>query len=375
MTPDETDDFADRYFHAWRVLSSGARAERVAFEQDPDRATDALSELLLTAEGAETAWPLILVLIERAPDDEAVAFVAAGPLEDIVRHHGPQFAARLIEGAQRDARVRQALAGAWVWEDVREPLRSSLLGLIGSIQGNGYPLSEGLEVIATGLGALDPICWSTRRLGIVLAAWIALGAAAALAWHLTWIFPLWLLVFGFLFWRAAGFDLRATLSWLVPLIVLMSLAMLVPGLAGRVGMAILALVALGFLCLQPVQVWWLRVIGRSRPNDLGELPEHAVRLRAALTPVDEALRDSFKDRDADRIHAAVSHARVEIAAIPFPPDDPWAEPGRLAVVWLRDLDALAQHPHRGPAAYAVANRRARELEQAQKKAAGMSGRL
>jgi hypothetical protein len=105
----------------------------LAAEQDTPGASSYLDDLLLDGgrEGAEQAWPIILLLIERAPDDETMAFVAAGPLEDLAYRHGRQFADRLVAQTRRDPRFRQAIRGIWGWQGIPEPWRGELLRLIG----------------------------------------------------------------------------------------------------------------------------------------------------------------------------------------------------------------------------------------------------
>jgi hypothetical protein len=43
----------------------------------------------------EVAWQLILELIEQAPGDEALGWIAAGPLEDLLCDWGPAFIERV----------------------------------------------------------------------------------------------------------------------------------------------------------------------------------------------------------------------------------------------------------------------------------------
>lgn len=43
----------------------------------------------------EVAWQLVIDLIEKAPGDEALGWVAAGPLEDLPSRWGPDFIERL----------------------------------------------------------------------------------------------------------------------------------------------------------------------------------------------------------------------------------------------------------------------------------------
>lgn len=132
-TSQELDDFVLRYFHDWRVLESGTRAERVAAARsDESRPADWLSAALhMRSDGPEEAWPVILALVERAPNHAALGFVAAGELEDLVRLHGERFGERLVERARSDNRFREALRGVWGWDDVSEPLRRRLFELIG----------------------------------------------------------------------------------------------------------------------------------------------------------------------------------------------------------------------------------------------------
>ena len=95
------DDFIRRYFEDWRVLRSGNRAERLAVRDAEDQPDEQI-EMLHTLTEPERAWPVILALIEAAPNEEALAFVAAGPLEDLIQSHGDDFADRIIERARRD---------------------------------------------------------------------------------------------------------------------------------------------------------------------------------------------------------------------------------------------------------------------------------
>jgi hypothetical protein len=72
-----------------------------------------------------------LALVELAPDDAALAYVAAGPLEDLVREHLERFADRLVEQARRDPRFRDALKGVWGWENVDPGIRRRLFDAMG----------------------------------------------------------------------------------------------------------------------------------------------------------------------------------------------------------------------------------------------------
>ncbi len=73
------------------------------------------TELLvhLTEDEPEVAWDLVLGLVERAPEDEALRRVAAGPLEDLLCHHGFALIDRVEALARSDSRFRKCLAGVW----------------------------------------------------------------------------------------------------------------------------------------------------------------------------------------------------------------------------------------------------------------------
>ena len=73
---------------------------------------------MLESKLPEKAWPLMVKLIEAAPSEEALAFVAAGPLEVLIRTGGDNFEDRIVQCALSDARFRRALEGVWGWEDV-----------------------------------------------------------------------------------------------------------------------------------------------------------------------------------------------------------------------------------------------------------------
>jgi hypothetical protein len=62
---------------------------------------------------AEQAWPVILELVARAPDEAALGVIGAAALEDLARRHGFTFALRLIERTASDPRFRHAMGHVW----------------------------------------------------------------------------------------------------------------------------------------------------------------------------------------------------------------------------------------------------------------------
>ena len=58
----------------------------------------------------EHGWLLTLALIERAPDERSLAYVAAGPLEDLLYGLGDKFIDRVEALARQDPKFMQALS-------------------------------------------------------------------------------------------------------------------------------------------------------------------------------------------------------------------------------------------------------------------------
>jgi hypothetical protein len=61
----------------------------------------------------EQRWSLILEMIRRAPDDDCLGFVAAGPLEDLLSEHGEQLIDRVEQLAGQDEPFARTLTNVW----------------------------------------------------------------------------------------------------------------------------------------------------------------------------------------------------------------------------------------------------------------------
>jgi hypothetical protein len=55
-------------------------------------------------------------LIEKADDEQEIAAIAAGPLEDLLRKHDDAIWPDLVAKAHTDERFVTALRGVWVFE-------------------------------------------------------------------------------------------------------------------------------------------------------------------------------------------------------------------------------------------------------------------
>jgi hypothetical protein len=99
-------------------LAHGARDRAHADESGLEWAFGRVNDIIREAPPAE-ALQLALDLVQRTPDDDLddrlLAYVAAGPVEDVLCKHGAAVLEPLLAAADRDARVRTALAYTWGW--------------------------------------------------------------------------------------------------------------------------------------------------------------------------------------------------------------------------------------------------------------------
>jgi hypothetical protein len=61
----------------------------------------------------EEIWQVILAVLDRTPSDIVLGNLAAGPLEDLVKHVGDQFVDRIELDARRSPAFRTLLGGVW----------------------------------------------------------------------------------------------------------------------------------------------------------------------------------------------------------------------------------------------------------------------
>ena len=95
---------------------------------------DAPEELdTLVTDDPERAWPLICEIIRRiSPKDEDIlAYVAAGPLEDLLVRHPYAFIDRIEIRATKDAHFRRAISVVWGWKSIPSEVRTRLDRLLG----------------------------------------------------------------------------------------------------------------------------------------------------------------------------------------------------------------------------------------------------
>lgn len=115
MVPPIThNELVNKYFEHWKTKRS-----------DLTWAWDQVTDTILSR--PLDAWPLVLELLRAAPNDAAVSYVAAGPLEDFLSKHGASFLAPLASAVESEPRMKQALRGVWgknrmkpgVWSEIQ----------------------------------------------------------------------------------------------------------------------------------------------------------------------------------------------------------------------------------------------------------------
>ncbi len=68
----------------------------------------------------EPLWEIILKFLDRDVSDRCFYSFAAGPLEDLLRLHGPEFIDRVEIEARRNPAFRRLMKGVWMGEENKE---------------------------------------------------------------------------------------------------------------------------------------------------------------------------------------------------------------------------------------------------------------
>jgi hypothetical protein len=80
----------------------------------------------------ERAWPIICEIIRRISADDIFAYVAAGPLEDLLARHPHAFIDRVESLARSEPHFRRAVSGVWGWSSIPADVRRRLDDVLGS---------------------------------------------------------------------------------------------------------------------------------------------------------------------------------------------------------------------------------------------------
>lgn len=135
--PGSVDRLVERYRRYAREVRSPDRALRLIHEACADeasQASDQVDELVRTM--GPGALPLLVRLALSAPDEDFLAFFAAGPLEGWMGHAREEDVARAAVEARREPRFREATKHV-VLSEQRQRLWERLVGGSGVIEALG----------------------------------------------------------------------------------------------------------------------------------------------------------------------------------------------------------------------------------------------
>jgi hypothetical protein len=131
----------------------------------------------LISDAPEIAWPVLLEIIDRAPE-EALGYVAAGPLEDLIGEHGFEIIDAIETEAGRNPRLRKTLVGVWqgltvesIWTRIQALIDDDSRGEWGAYEPKGYDRHVEWQVMGrppSVVGSTDPE--QVERRGRLLAA-------------------------------------------------------------------------------------------------------------------------------------------------------------------------------------------------------------
>lgn len=104
---------ARAYWHDYGLLV-GTRAQRLAFEQSSTAFDDV--QMLLLSDDVAVRLRVLESLAAEMPDsdDKAAAFLAAGPLEEVIEGASPETVDRIIEVLRRNKVLLEAARFCWV---------------------------------------------------------------------------------------------------------------------------------------------------------------------------------------------------------------------------------------------------------------------
>jgi len=112
---------------AWIAAEEQYDVDATARYNDPT--IDLINDL--SRNEPDEAWEFINAVLAQHPSDKVVAVLAAGPLEDLLAHHGDEFIDRVEERAREDDAFNLLLGGVWrnsmklrIWRRVEKARKS-----------------------------------------------------------------------------------------------------------------------------------------------------------------------------------------------------------------------------------------------------------
>lgn len=110
---------------AWWSEAAGSKAESLADLPAQDYVEDLLDQ------GSDLLTSLVHAIAAAAPDDDGLAYVGAGLVEDMVTHWrwATKYLPEVERRARQDPRFRQAVGGVWLGERTLPEVRNRLVPL------------------------------------------------------------------------------------------------------------------------------------------------------------------------------------------------------------------------------------------------------
>lgn len=95
------------------LLEDRVRLARAWLDRERERAWVFEFVMNLSQYHPSAAWDVLLTLIAEARSDEHLALVAAGPMEELLKYHGPEVIGTVEAEATTNSPFRSALSGVW----------------------------------------------------------------------------------------------------------------------------------------------------------------------------------------------------------------------------------------------------------------------
>jgi hypothetical protein len=80
----------------------------------------------LIQQDAETAWSVVIKIIQSVHNDEILEYVSAGILEDLICEHSDVLIERIETLAQAETKFKKALSNVWGWNRMPSDVRARL---------------------------------------------------------------------------------------------------------------------------------------------------------------------------------------------------------------------------------------------------------
>lgn len=90
----------------------------------------------------DEGWEITLLLLQKAGSDAALAYINAGPLEELLLRHGAAVIDRIEPECENNSRLQLALSGVWGISPGHPVFERwyGLMGKYGFAEGNRQPL-------------------------------------------------------------------------------------------------------------------------------------------------------------------------------------------------------------------------------------------